>query len=110
VPYTNDKFPNKIINTGIYAIFQKELLYRYFLFDTGMHKLNFSRLQVINPIYLLSINRFIIKNGFLLDTGTLIDGIVIFRWSMFVPAFATHVCLGAPYGWSAISAHLTRYR
>lgn len=27
---------------------------------------------------------------------------------MFVPAFCTHVCLGAPYGWSAISAHLTR--
>jgi hypothetical protein len=20
------------------------------------------------------------------------------RWSMFVPAFATHICLGAPYG------------
>ena len=30
------------------------------------------------------------------------------RWSMFVPAFCTHVCLGAPYGWSAISAQLTR--
>ena len=30
------------------------------------------------------------------------------RWSMFVPAFATHVCLGAPYGWSAISASLAR--
>lgn len=30
------------------------------------------------------------------------------RWSMFVPAFATHVCLGAPYGWSAISAQLSR--
>jgi len=27
---------------------------------------------------------------------------------MFVPAFCTHVCLGAPYGWSAISAQLTR--
>ena len=27
---------------------------------------------------------------------------------MFVPAFATHVCLGAPYGWSAISAALSR--
>ena len=24
------------------------------------------------------------------------------RWRMFVPAFSTHVCLGAPYGWSAI--------
>jgi len=30
------------------------------------------------------------------------------RWSMFLPAFATHVCLGAPYGWSAISSALTR--
>jgi len=30
------------------------------------------------------------------------------RWAMFLPAFATHVCLGAPYGWSAISAQLTR--
>ena len=30
------------------------------------------------------------------------------RWSMFLPAFCTHVCLGAPYGWSAISAQLTR--
>ena len=30
------------------------------------------------------------------------------RWTMFVPAFSTHLCLGAPYGWSAISAQLTR--
>jgi hypothetical protein len=30
------------------------------------------------------------------------------RWAMFGPAFATHVCLGAPYGWSAISAALSR--
>lgn len=30
------------------------------------------------------------------------------RWSMFVPAFATHICLGAPYGWSAISAALSK--
>jgi len=30
------------------------------------------------------------------------------RWTMFIPAFCTHVCLGAPYGWSAISAQLTR--
>ncbi len=30
------------------------------------------------------------------------------RWAMFLPAFATHVCLGAPYGWSAISAQLSR--
>lgn len=27
---------------------------------------------------------------------------------MLVPAFATHVCLGAPYGWSAVSAGLAR--
>ena len=30
------------------------------------------------------------------------------RWTMFLPAFCTHVCLGALYGWSAISAQLTR--
>ena len=30
------------------------------------------------------------------------------RWTMFLPAFSTHICLGAPYGWSAISAQLTR--
>lgn len=30
------------------------------------------------------------------------------RWAMFVPAFATHICLGAPYGWSAISANLSK--
>merc|ERR1712029_628891 len=30
------------------------------------------------------------------------------RWSMFVPAFVTHVCLGAPYGWSAVSGTLAR--
>ena len=30
------------------------------------------------------------------------------RWAMFIPAFCTHVCLGAPYGWSAISGQLTR--
>ena len=24
------------------------------------------------------------------------------RWTMFIPAFSTHICLGAPYGWSAI--------
>ena len=30
------------------------------------------------------------------------------RWAMFVPAFVTHACLGAPYGWSAVSASLTR--
>jgi len=30
------------------------------------------------------------------------------RWAIFVPAFATHVCLGAPYGWSAVSSTLTK--
>ncbi len=30
------------------------------------------------------------------------------RWSMFAPAFATHLCLGAPYGWSAISYSLSK--
>nr|XP_040568855.1 LOW QUALITY PROTEIN: oxalate:formate antiporter-like [Lepeophtheirus salmonis] len=30
------------------------------------------------------------------------------RWSMFVPAFATHVCLGSPYGWSAISGTINK--
>ena len=27
---------------------------------------------------------------------------------MFVPAFGTHICLGAPYGWSAISSTLSK--
>jgi hypothetical protein len=27
---------------------------------------------------------------------------------MLVPAVTTHVCLGAPYGWSAISSSLAR--
>jgi len=30
------------------------------------------------------------------------------RWSMFLPAVLTHVSLGAPYGWSAISSALAR--
>jgi len=30
------------------------------------------------------------------------------RWSMFLPAVLTHVSLGAPYGWSAISSALSR--
>jgi len=30
------------------------------------------------------------------------------RWSMFVPAFLTHACIGAPYGWSALTSALTR--
>ena len=44
----------------------------------------------INPIYPLSAS--------LLST----------RWSMLIPAFLTHACLGAPYGWSAVTAALTR--
>lgn len=32
-----------------------------------------------------------------------------FRWAMLAPAFAAHVCLGAPYGWSAISGSLSRH-
>ncbi len=27
---------------------------------------------------------------------------------MFVPAFSIHVCLGAPYAWSAISSAIAR--
>merc|ERR1711892_41958 len=30
------------------------------------------------------------------------------RWSMLVPACITHACLGAPYGWSAVSSALAR--
>jgi len=30
------------------------------------------------------------------------------RWTMFAPAVLTHISLGAPYGWSAISAALSR--
>jgi len=30
------------------------------------------------------------------------------RWTMFLPALATHISLGAPYGWSAISATVAR--
>jgi len=30
------------------------------------------------------------------------------RWAMFVPALMTHISLGSPYGWSAISAALAR--
>jgi len=30
------------------------------------------------------------------------------RWSMLVPAVATHISLGAPYGWSAISGTVAR--
>ena len=31
------------------------------------------------------------------------------RWLMLLPAFAAHVCLGAPYGWSAVSGALSRH-
>lgn len=37
-----------------------------------------------------------------------IGGSTTNRWGMFVPAVLTHVSLGAPYGWSAISASLAR--
>ena len=30
------------------------------------------------------------------------------RWIMLLPAVLTHISLGAPYGWSAISSALTR--
>ncbi len=30
------------------------------------------------------------------------------RWTMLVPAFLAHVCIGAPYGWSAVSGALSR--
>ena len=34
---------------------------------------------------------------------------ILCRWTMLVPAVTTHMCLGAPYGWSAISSQLTRW-
>lgn len=36
------------------------------------------------------------------------DGPNTNRWRMFVPAVLTHMSLGAPYGWSAVSATLAR--
>ena len=30
------------------------------------------------------------------------------RWRYVLPAFATHACIGSPYGWSAVSSVLTR--
>ena len=30
------------------------------------------------------------------------------RWTMLIPACVTHACLGAPYGWSAVSSALSR--
>jgi MFS family permease len=32
----------------------------------------------------------------------------ISRWAMIAPAFATHMCIGSPYGWSSISGTLAR--
>eukprot|EP00501_MAST-03F_sp_TOSAG23-6_P000087 GSMAST32.ASY1.ANO1.89.1 assembled CDS len=29
-------------------------------------------------------------------------------WTMAIPAFATHMCIGSPYGWSAMSESLQR--
>lgn len=30
------------------------------------------------------------------------------RWLMAGPAFLTHLCIGSPYGWSAIASHLSK--
>lgn len=30
------------------------------------------------------------------------------RWLMVVPAFVTHMCLGAPYAWSIVADQITR--
>ena len=30
------------------------------------------------------------------------------RWTMVLPAFATHLAIGSPYGWSIASEYLTR--
>jgi hypothetical protein len=30
------------------------------------------------------------------------------RWAMVIPAFATHMCLGAPYAWSIMADQITR--
>ena len=30
------------------------------------------------------------------------------RYLMFIPAFSTHMCIGAPFGWSAVSATLAK--
>lgn len=30
------------------------------------------------------------------------------RWAMVVPAFVTHLCIGAPYAWSVVSGHIVR--
>ena len=50
-----------------------------------------------------------ISNGFTFNfIKMVISPLIGNRWAMLVPAFATHVCLGAPYGWSSISAQLAR--
>eukprot|EP00094_Tigriopus_californicus_P000584 TCALIF_00566-PA protein Name:"Similar to yhjX Uncharacterized MFS-type transporter YhjX (Escherichia coli (strain K12))" AED:0.10 eAED:0.28 QI:0/0.75/0.8/1/0.75/0.4/5/779/269 len=49
------------------------------------------------------LNKFLGPQAALTDTPHKIN-----RWAMFLPAFATHICLGAPYGWSAISAALSK--
>ena len=38
------------------------------------------------------------KGGFLSPESSIASPSFKNRWGMFVPAFATHVCLGAPYG------------
>ena len=42
------------------------------------------------------------------DAGVEKEGSKVNRWTMLVPAMLTHACLGAPYGWSAVSSALTR--
>jgi len=42
------------------------------------------------------------------DAGVEKEGTKVNRWKMLIPACITHVCLGAPYGWSAVSSALTR--
>ena len=48
------------------------------------------------------------KKGFFAPDAAVDKTGKVNRWSMFAPAFVTHVCLGAPYGWSAISGTLAR--
>jgi len=46
------------------------------------------------------------KDGFLsrvLGPQSCVASSTTNRWTMFLPAFATHIALGAPYGWSAVS-------
>merc|ERR1712106_148896 len=48
-------------------------------------------------------NRFLGPNAGVEKSDTKVN-----RWSMLVPACITHACLGAPYGWSAVSSALSR--